>query len=366
MPRIIHTADVHFDTPFSANFDRRQARMRRNEIKNTFSAVIRRAKDADILLIAGDLFDSAYAAEETVEYVRQKFAEIPDTEVFVAAGNHDPLSSGIYANLENSHVHIFPGKISHYDLPQYKTRVHGISFSDKHEENAADITPNIYPGWCNIMVLHGDAAKDKSLYRPIGIKDMEKTGADYIALGHIHCYSGIKQAGTSYYAYPGVPAGRGFDECGKCGVIEGEVLKGAAYLEFVPMPGRRFFVAEVSCSIDMNPQNIADCIAEKAFSLGDKDDFYRIILTGKRSKNVWNTQLWMDEIKDLLLHVQGRLQYLEIEDCTKMEIPQEFITENPLVQEFAMSFDSPPKGEEALYSMAREIGLEALAEKEYD
>ena len=65
-------ADVHFDTPFSARFDERQARMRRNEMKNEFSALIRHAAAADLLLIAGDLFDSSYVREETLAFVRRR------------------------------------------------------------------------------------------------------------------------------------------------------------------------------------------------------------------------------------------------------------------------------------------------------
>ena len=42
---------------------------------------------------------------------------------------------------------------------------------------------------------------------------------DYIALGHIHKFSGIKRIGNTYYAYSGCPEGRGFDEEGDKGII---------------------------------------------------------------------------------------------------------------------------------------------------
>ena len=71
----------------------------------------------------------------------------------------------------------------------------------------------------------------------------------------------------------------------------------------------------------------------------------------------------MQEIEDLLLQVQKHFAYLEIEDDTAVEIPESLIAANPLVRTFAECFEEPPEGEEELYAMAREIGLEALIEK---
>ncbi len=46
---------------------------------------------------------------------------------------------------------------------------------------------------------------------------------DYVALGHIHAYSGARTAGRVPYAWPGCPEGRGYDECGEKGVIIADV-----------------------------------------------------------------------------------------------------------------------------------------------
>lgn len=363
MPRILHMADVHFDTPFSARFDERQARMRRNEMKNEFSALIRHAAAADLLLIAGDLFDSSYVREETLAFVRRKFDEIPQTEIFITAGNHDPLSSGVYASLENVHVHVFPKELAYFDLPELETRVHGISFQEPHMETLGFTSLDLHPDWCNLLVLHGDITGGESMYRPIRMQELAALGADYIALGHIHKYSGVQRAGGSFYAYPGVWKGRGFDECGDSGVLAGMVSKGLAELSFQPTAGKRFFHLEVSCQPEQSVQELVEQIAEQALSMGGETDFYRVRLSGKRGANLWNRELWVQEIEDLLLQVQKHFAYLEIEDDTAVEIPESLIAANPLVRTFAECFEEPPEGEEELYAMAREIGLEALIEK---
>lgn len=366
MTRIVHTADVHFDTPFSARFDERQARLRRNEIKNTFSSIIRLAAEADLLLIAGDLFDAAYVREETLAFVRHKFDEIPQTEIFLAAGNHDPLSAGFYAALEDAHVHIFSDTLSYVDLAEKEVRVHGVSFAQKDAKGLLDQPLELHPSWCNLLVVHGDCTAGAQVYHPISLKKLAELGVDYAALGHIHRFSGIQRAGGVFYAYPGVPEGRGFDECGDCGVIAGEVARGVADLRFVPIAGRHFFQLEVPCTQAMGVQEIAEKIAEMALSLGGKEDFYRILLTGTRTPELKNINLWLAEIKDLLLHVQKRFTYLELEDHTRAEIPAELIRSHPLLRAYSECFDHPPKGEEALYALAREIGLQALMEKKND
>ena len=49
-------------------------------------------------------------------------------------------------------------------------------------------------------------------YGPISPGDIAASRLDYLALGHIHQASGLQREGSTYWAYPGCPEGRGFDE----------------------------------------------------------------------------------------------------------------------------------------------------------
>ena len=70
MPKIIHTADIHLDAPFSL-FDVQKAQVRKNELRGTFSSIILLAKTekADLVLLSGDLFDSGFVTKETTSSV---------------------------------------------------------------------------------------------------------------------------------------------------------------------------------------------------------------------------------------------------------------------------------------------------------
>ena len=67
MIKIMHTGDIHLDSPFSS-LTSRQAEVRRNELRAAFTSMMTYAKmnNTDLLLIAGDVFDAEYVTRETV------------------------------------------------------------------------------------------------------------------------------------------------------------------------------------------------------------------------------------------------------------------------------------------------------------
>ena len=76
------------------------------------------------------------------------------------------------------------------------------------------------------MCLHGEVGVPGSRYDPISEAELARSGMAYIALGHAHAFSGLRRAGDSFYAWPGCPEGRGFDETGDKGVIVADVRAG--------------------------------------------------------------------------------------------------------------------------------------------
>ena len=90
--RFVHCADLHLDTPFSGLGDAAKAAVRQAELRQTLLRIVEKARGADALLIAGDLFDQASVEAETLRVLRRGFASLGDTRVLIAAGNHDPLT----------------------------------------------------------------------------------------------------------------------------------------------------------------------------------------------------------------------------------------------------------------------------------
>ena len=94
--RLLHTADVHLGAPFG--FLGRRGREQRDQLKATFSRVIDLAltSQVDALLIAGDLFDSAYPQPGLVGEVVYQLRRLDGEGIwtFIVPGTHDRLQAG--------------------------------------------------------------------------------------------------------------------------------------------------------------------------------------------------------------------------------------------------------------------------------
>ena len=94
MLKIIHGADFHLDSPFAGLAPERAAQRREEQraLLDRLSALARE-RQADLVLLAGDLLDSRRLFRETVQALSRSLGEIP-CPVFIAPGNHDFYSPG--------------------------------------------------------------------------------------------------------------------------------------------------------------------------------------------------------------------------------------------------------------------------------
>ena len=85
---IIHTSDVHLESDTFGRGEAGQAYQRR--IQGAFRGVVDLVcrKQADLFLIAGDLFDSNRVPESGVEFVNAELRRVPCPVVLIP-GNHD-------------------------------------------------------------------------------------------------------------------------------------------------------------------------------------------------------------------------------------------------------------------------------------
>jgi len=255
MPKILHCADIHFDSPLTSNMSAELAMQRGEEQRETFSKIIDLAKSVDIMLVAGDLFNSKFVSRETIAFLQKKFAEIPDIAVFIAAGNHDYLTpNSHYKTVDfGKNVYVFSDKFEKVELPKFQTCVFGVSQSQGHHTETLVRELDVNKNLTNIMLLHGEVVGDgvASELHPISRKFIENSGMNYVALGHVHTHNGIQRAGTVSWSYSGIPEGRGFDELGDKGVIVGTVTNPGVDLEFVKCCKRRYHTIEIEIPTDI-------------------------------------------------------------------------------------------------------------------
>lgn len=275
--KIIHTADVHFDAAFSGLSETKKANLRRQDLRTAFSKIIALSQNADMLLISGDLFDERAVSRTTLDFLKREFEKIKHVKVFIAAGNHDCFGpNSVYAAFDfGENVHVF-GTEPEVVETEFAD-VYGVSF--KAANDPRELLPQFSvknPDKINLLVLHGNLAGEG--YNPIKPADIQSCGMDYVALGHIHQYSGLNKSGAVYYAYPGCPEGRGFDETGEKGVLALSVGKGHAEAEFVPVRQKMYLSLDIDVSTAESTEDIAEMMRG---AYAGEAHIYRFRLTGQ-------------------------------------------------------------------------------------
>ena len=310
MIKILHAADLHLDSPFQA-LGSQKAALRRAEQRGLLEKIVALAgeKGADLLLLAGDLFDSDAAFTETGRMLERVFAGI-GIPVFIAPGNHDWYSPrSPWARLDlGEKVHVFQSEAMEcVELPELGARVWGSAFTGRSRPAPLRGFEAEKDGeLVDIMVIHGEVGAQRSGYGAMAEEELARSGMDYVALGHVHSFSGLRQAGECFYAWPGCPEGRGFDETGEKGLIWAEVEPGACRLEFIPLAGRRYEVLKV----DITDEADVLSVVEKALPAATERDIYRLILSGETE--------YPPDLTALRRALEGRFFALELRDDSRL------------------------------------------------
>ena len=278
--RILHAADLHLDSAFAA-LSADGARQRRRESRDILNALAQLAQKekVDLVLLAGDLFDGERVYPETIEQLKNALQKMA-CPVFISPGNHDPyMPRSPYAKEDwPENVRIFrTEELSSVELPQLGCVVHGAAFTQQHRETEAlDGFAVPEDGQVHLLCLHGAVNEPGSEYGNISREQIARSGFAYLALGHIHQYSGAQRAGNSVWVYPGCPEGRGFDETGDKGAVLVDMESGAVDVRFVPLCRRRYHILNVDVT-DRAPMDALERVIPETAA----DDICRVIFTGE-------------------------------------------------------------------------------------
>lgn len=193
MVKFAHMADIHLG-------GWRQEKMNSLNFE-AFQYSIKKAieRKVDFVIIAGDLFDSAYPSIEILKQTFSEFRKLKEAKipVFLIPGSHDYSVSGksFLDVLEKAgfcqNVHkseetekeillepTFYGSIAFYGYPGKKS---GLEVQDIKK-----IKLNEAPGMMKIVLLHTTLDKVRGVLPIECVKSEDLPQADYYALGHIH------------------------------------------------------------------------------------------------------------------------------------------------------------------------------------
>ena len=248
--KILHSADLHLDAPFTGRTDEETRLLRQALIRIPGQlADLCRREGCDLVLLSGDLFDGKWSrGSYQALYNALEEMAVP---VFISPGNHDFFSSESPYFTEEwpKNVHIFTRtELESLPLPQLDCRIYGAGYRGMDCPALLEDFQVQGEERYHIGILHADPTVAGSPYCPMTSAQIRKSGLHYLALGHIH-KSGQLKAGQTLCAWPGCPMGRGYDETDVKGAYI-VTLEDTAKIAFVPLDTPRFFDLETTPGID--------------------------------------------------------------------------------------------------------------------
>lgn len=364
--KLVHCADIHLGS--EPTFLKSKATLRGEELLLTFEKLIDfcQMEKVDILLIAGDLFESNNISDRYIKSVISAFAKIPDTIIAICGGNHDPitLDCAFYNNTLSDNVIIF-SDFQTYRFPARGFMISGAGFTSSAQSSTNFHNKKAEGNLINIGIFHGDIYSSESDKNPISVSDIENSDYDYIALGHIHARTEIIRHDNVFYAYSGCLEGRGFDEVGKKGFYYGEIGKGYNNLKFIQAGKRVHYIIDVDISSCSNLSDMEKKI-ELEMHKHSKDisrDLFKINLIGGIP------QSFSFSTEALVARFSEKVFYIKVIDKTTYEVDFNVLAqENSLMGIFAKKMlskieNAKSEEEKTMLKQALNFGIKASHSK---
>ena len=241
MLKLIHTADVHLGARHDDLGEQAAAQRERQFAAFRATVDLAIAEKVDVMLIAGDLFDSNVQPRRSVERVAAELKRMADAKIrtVIIPGTHDVYDrASIYRAYDlASMAGSGPDNDMVTVLDPERPWIHlAVVRSDRRSPGLRDQTRAAQParrdpgradmpvaGW-HVGMVHGSIAIPGRTDRDevvVTTDEIAGSGLDYLALGHWHSAQNGK-AGAVTYAYSGAPEAVALDQdrAGKALLVE--------------------------------------------------------------------------------------------------------------------------------------------------
>lgn len=201
MLRLIHTSDIHIGVKLASFRDK--AAIQRQSLLDVFAKIVDTtiSEHAQLLLIAGDLFDSNFPSYQSVQFVKGQLGKLNNNGVYVAIipGTHDCLSKDSIFRRENFTANL--PYIYVFDNPEITAKefsdIDVTVFAKANTSNKSTESPIAFLAEAGkqaqtkykVAMAHGSVqieGKSAEDDLPITLRDIAESGMDYLALGHWH------------------------------------------------------------------------------------------------------------------------------------------------------------------------------------
>lgn len=210
MVKILHTADIHLGAKFSGLG--KSGDSIRAQLKKTFMRVIDLAleRNVDLFLIAGDLFDSNQVSRATLGFALGEIERLGKIQVCLIPGTHDCYdNSSIYRSIDlssfppNFHLLVDDENPFIY-FEDLGITVYGRgNRSNRSKESPLPSLNQNFNSRYNIVLAHGSLqipSKTQEDDFPISLEEIQKSGFNYVALGHWHSFQEVSKDPMAFYS----------------------------------------------------------------------------------------------------------------------------------------------------------------------
>ncbi|MBD5656457.1 MAG: DNA repair exonuclease [Candidatus Eremiobacteraeota bacterium] len=279
--RIVHCADVHLET----TFPERGGAAQRKALADAFVRIVDEAlaRDADILTIGGDLYESARSGPQTARFLFEQFARF-GRPIFIAPGNHDPHApTSLLARGDlPPNVKIFnEAAWRAYPLAEdvtlfgfgHTAAEPGRPFANAHFDR----------GGVQLALVHGSDEErcppNKRATAPFTKSDVALSGATFLLTGHYHGGYIVADERGPVFGYPGSPEPIKAGEGNVHGALALTIDGARVTAEAIPIARTRSIEAVCDLHGVTSEQGAFACI-EPALADFGMLDYVRLRLTG--------------------------------------------------------------------------------------
>jgi len=252
---------------------------------------------ADVIILAGDIFDTRIPRPETLSRAFEIFKKVKKP-MFAIHGTHERRAKGLVnpiqmmATLEM--VRDVHAKTETIDIRGEKLAVSGLGgVPDEYAKSALEaISPKPLTGAFNVFVLHQSVVDFVFTGKDILDLDDLPSGFDLYLCGHMHKYA---TAMDGKFIIPGstVLTQLKREEMGEKGyVLYDTKASGKERIQFVPVKTRQFFFEEMEfkdahlAQVRKDVEETVARLKKKAEDLGEKEPIIRIVIKGTLAAGV--------------------------------------------------------------------------------
>ena len=367
--RILHTSDVHIGAPFL--FLRAKGSEQRLALRESLAAIVRIAKEEEYhaLVIAGDLFDSAFGASDAdVSFAAGCLAGAgPACRVVILPGSHDHFAAGSVYEREQRRfeaggaVHILTPERRMIEMRDLSLAVHGVAgVSNVLLESAfSSLAPRGQYRW-NVCLAHGSvegySAGIEPREAPLRLAELDR-GFDYVALGHWHSHLVVREKDPPV-VYSGSPEIIARDQQGSGFVVSVTLSGDGARFERIPVGKRRIERRSIDCSLLQSTEELVRKVLDAAPA--DPNLILELSLDGLLGvESALDPGRGAVELERHYFSVRlvGNGPSREISKEELLGVPEDTVA-GAFIRRMLRRIESAPEGKRELYEEALQIGYQ--------